>query len=934
MSSHRTGFDLRCGTLIAYPTTAMPQYCRDNTLEDMSVNRLQPVLFRSDDQLMMCAVPEDTKLDQLLANSKQANEIWYDEHGLFRPNMMLRPYLMLTKDPPRETIPTEVLSLLPSLAEAQLSAFVPTETDILVVVVSAPAWPVREVIDLWNQVHTPAWLAQHGRKMNIQILADHCRLLFVPIWGKCATPVPIFRHHLQVHMARVLLKALDKAEGVHTTFKYDCRHLVEVMLPKDLSVETIYGLLKHAFMLTEHGQDMSLVSFGKRLGGNVNPEELLRGKSTNKLTIQVRHSLWGGGPSPGSKMEHHHLLHTELASKLHDQGFSVPQTPMLVDRILREYGTAKVRHVLFQHPEKQKAFQSLCDELGIVPPERKHTPAATKQKFQKLAMQAPIPVEAADFALQTGFFCYEDGKSAEILQQLNAWTRGVMLMDQRQAAPWLNQSTPQSPDELAIFIPTSKELQAMRETQFLQAPAKDREGNPVLLGGCLLQLGEKKIQTTANANETAICPTRVCSVTMWKEEYHPDQWALLLQAPVKFAKQTLGPELQQAMMNPWARSFKKGKDTVPPPEALSVQFHCEIHVQHLHDVLRLSGYNKLHMVPKTADARPSPDFAVIWMEGTTQEIQAKAAMIPGHAGFVKSKKKHGARFEVNAFPVAWAKLKPGEEMPDMQIYEFTYRLQPLPYGVDANVLKQWATNEGWQIKPLKNQGPGRWLVASHSAPPAGWMTFNGQAILIHQLPQKTSRSVQAVVTGEPRRERIFRSQQNTPMVPEPAEKNVFRMGDPHLDPWKSSAVPKNSVPDSVNSDKASSSASTVGPTAQAIQRQDQRIASVEQKLQEAQQMQQKHQNHVDGRLKDMEHTIQTSQQAQKVEMDSMRADFRSTLREATDKQQESLQAALLEFKMLFLSHGTKRNRSQSDEASQDAIPPRPRLEPTDSEMED
>ena len=922
------------GRLVAYPTTAMPQNCQELHF-DVPVQESQvPILFRETGKMTMYAVPEGMKLAQVLAMVQAPTHSWHDEHGECQTNMTVRPYLLLTQEMIPDGKITEVLARLVSLQSARITSMVPDETDILVVQVHASAWPVREVIDVWHLAFPEAWVHQHGRNMQVQILDDHARILFAPKRGHCATPIPIFRHHMQVRMARTLLAAVGTEKGVATSFKYECRHLIEVTLLDNLQKEDIFGLLRHAFMLSENGQDMSLVSFGKRVGGQVTPAELIHNKSCGKLTVQVRHSLWGGAPHPGSKKEHHHMLHTELAAHFHEQGFTVHQTPMLVEQMLKEYGMAKIHHVLFHHPDKQKGFLTLCEDLGINMPPQKHKPAVTRLKFHKLAKQVEPDVDVADFSLQTGFFCYENGEPAELLQQLNAWTRGVMLMDQKQASPWLNQMAPQSPDELAVFIPTAKAIRAQRETQFLQAPAKDKEGNQVLLGGCLLQLGEKRIQIAANVKETETCPTQVCSVTMWKEEFQHDQWQNLLQAPVKYAKQSLGPDLQQALLNPWGRSYRRGKDVVPSHEAISVQFHCEIHQQNLPDVLRLSGYNKLHMIPKTADARPSSDYAVIWLEGSMQEIQAKASMIPGHAGFVKAKKRHGARFEVNAFKAAWSRLKPGEDLPDMQVYEHTFRLQPLPYGVDGAVLKQWAQNAGWHIKPLKNQGPGRWLVASMTPPPANWMTFNGQAILVHQLPPKSARPVKAVITGEPKHAKMFRSGVHANQESAVQEKNVFRTGDPYLDPWKPSVFPKNASNDASGGDKASSSASAAGPTAQAIQRQDHRIATLEQKLQEVQDQQHKHQGHVDGKLRDMEYTLQESHKEQKQEMEAMRNDFGGTLRAATDRQQESLQAALVELKMLFLQHGTKRNRPTSDKGSQDAMPPRPRLDHTDSEMEE
>ena len=431
---------------------------------------------------------------------------------------------------------------------------------------------------------------------------------------------------------------------------------------------------------------------------------------------------------------------------------------------------------------------------------------------------------------------------------------------------------------------------------------------------CLRVFLFQQIQVKKGDGEAATCPTMVCSVTMWKEEYHPDQWRILIQSPVKYAKQTLGSELSAAILNPWGRSFKNGKISVTPPEAISVQFHCEVHRSQLPDVLRISGYNKLHMIPKTAEGKASPDYSVIWLDGTMQELQAKASMLPGHAGFVKSKKRHGARFESTAFETAWRKLKPGEDMPDTQIYADTYRVQPLPYGVDATVLKTWAANAGWTIKPLKNQGPSRWLVAAQAGPPESWMTFNGQAILIQKMPPKMPRGSSTVLYGA----KPFRpagKQTVSGDVTASEEANPYRQGDPHFDPWQSALASTPLASTDCSTAASASQMPLPGPTAQAILRQDQRIANLEQKLQESQAQQTQHQSKVETRLKDMESSMHNAQTAHQQEMDSLRQDFRSTLREATDRQQDSLQAALVEFKMLFLNQGTKRNRPRSNAAS-------------------
>ena len=63
------------------------------------------------------------------------------------------------------------------------------------------------------------------------------------------------------------------------------------------------------------------------------------------------------------------------------------------------------------------------------------------------------------------------------------------------------------------------------------------------------------------------------------------------------------------------------------------------------------------------------------------------------------------------------------------------------------ILKTWAQNANWQIKPLKNQGPGKWIVAALQEPPTTWLLFNGKPILIQQLPPKSNKPYKALVIG-------------------------------------------------------------------------------------------------------------------------------------------------------------------------------------------
>ena len=918
------------GTLLAYPTTLLP--------EDLEMPKQSKptekgiVLLRSHTKVMAYAFDPNTKVIQLPSRFADEPQVCFDEYGEVFEHTFLRTNTMLMSS--EVPIPTcqDVQQIVRASMQIQVHSYVPEETDILVVVFKGQPDEVQTVLNMWHEAFAGTWIQQHARNMNLQVLEDQCRLLFVPSRRQFATPTPMLVRFMQIRLAKYLLKAMHDPEGVPTQIKHECKQMIEISISPKQDFEMIFQATRHAFVLTEHGTNMTLIAFGRRVGGKATPEYLMQGKMVPKLTLQLRHSLWGGGPSVGSRQEHHHLLHTELAAMFHEAGHSVQQTPALVDQVLRSQGMPKIHNLLFRQTDKEEAFRKLCQELDIAQPEIRRKATTTKAKFQKLARHDVNAYHQAaqEFALQPGFFKYENGEEAALLPQFSAWTRGVCIMDSQQAEPWLKQGNQQSPDELAIFIPSLSTLPAARPHRYVYAPALDKDGRQALLGGTLLQLGEKQIGVQEEEQAIRTCPTQVCSITMWREEYAPDQWQILVQSPVKYAKQTLGPELNHAVINPWARSYKNGKDTVKPEEARSAQFHCEVHQEHLASILRVSGYNKLHMTPKTADGAPSPNYGVVWLPGTMQELQAQAAMLPGHAGFVKAKKKHGVRFEVSAFDAAWKKLRPGEPVPDMQTYSHVFRLQPLPYGVDANVLRTWAQNAGWTIKPLKNQGPGRWLIASQTEPPSPWLLFNGKAVLIHKLPPKSDKPYKALVIG-PRAARHTSRAAGATKPEESQSSNAFRTGDPFFDPW-SKMLPKQG--DIGQSEVPSAHAATPGPTAQALQVQDQRIANLEMQLQETQKQQQMHQNNVDGKLKDMERNLHEHQSTQKADLESLKQDFKATLREATTRQQDSLQSALMEFKLLFLSQSNKRQRPETEEAEASEHQTRPKLDLEGSEMED
>lgn len=119
----------------------------------------------------------------------------------------------------------------------------------------------------------------------------------------------------------------------------------------------------------------------------------------------------------------------------------------------------------------------------------------------------------------------------------------------------------------------------------------------------------------------------------------------------------------------------------------------------------------------------------------------------GAAGLVLGRdKKFGLRIDLGNFASAWAKLKPGIEPPSTKVYRHTYKIHPMPLGLDKDKVETWAQNNGWLIRALRAMGAKHWLVISDEPPP-NILTFNTHPILVQLQPQKGFQSPGAIAAG-------------------------------------------------------------------------------------------------------------------------------------------------------------------------------------------
>lgn len=510
--------------------------------------------------------------------------------------------------------------------------------------------------------------------------------------------------------------------------------------------------------------------------------------------------MTGGGPvkQPTAKQDFHKLVESGLAALCLEYDVQLPQVPEIVSKIIQREGLAKLHHMLqLDNPiQKIKQFEALCIESHVSLPSKGPRLTKVQGKFQKIKDQQQqkrlISPDPSLFKLQPGYFCYEDGSPAQILTSFAMQANGILLATPEDAQNWMRAAVSPPADELGVYVMGAIQIPSNFKTLQVDAPAQDAQGRQVILHGTLIQFGQKLLQTTdAKQKHYEMEQIQIASVTIWKKDQPADIWEQITTAPVRTVQNLLSLEgLGGILGKPWGRVFHDKGISVEPHAATSIQFHAAFQVgPRFNNLLRRSGFMKIYICPKTEHGHPDPKWKVIWLPSTTStlELESQANSIVGAAGLVTSRKGVGLRVDINGFETAWKKLRPDDDMPEVQNTKWTFKVSPLPIGITSEVLKQWASqNYRWAIKPIRSIGAKQWLLGSNEVP-SGIITFNGQPLLIQQVADRGVRVASAISAGP--------KNHPQPMKQKETRSNPFRQGDPFMDPWTcSTAVSETSKP--------------------------------------------------------------------------------------------------------------------------------------------
>ena len=318
-------------------------------------------------------------------------------------------------------------------------------------------------------------------------------------------PASDLKEFISLRLIRIGIHSMSQVEQLDA-FEMQFKYHGRVFNPCYLSGEQTFGifiaLFQHATSLYTFGCTPGLVVSGIRVGDIATVKEVAHMKQT--IRCHIVDPLNGGGPSTGSKGQHRQAVNAALASMLIEEGLQLFKVSESVKSLIDQMGLPSLTHLLFSEPSttREQSLRRMCANCEIILPQKSTKIAKTQAKFQKLARDEASRnnrnIDVSKFRLIPEFFRMSDGSQAPINLAFSPCVPGATMVNASQASQWLVQKGKLASDELALFIVGDIGNDDDQRMTKLSVPAYNEQGDKVLIGGWLLQLGEKQITTVTD----------------------------------------------------------------------------------------------------------------------------------------------------------------------------------------------------------------------------------------------------------------------------------------------------------------------------------------------------------------------------------------------------------------------------------------------------
>ena len=520
-------------------------------------------------------------------------------------------------------------------------------------------------------------------------------------------------------------------------------------------------------------------------GRSQNPERLIADfwvDSKDVIRIHLVFPFRGGG----TKEELVLMTKNRLGAFLIAQGVSLDDVHGFCPDLIKVSGPTPVLQALDldNGTKTAAALNELAKASKLSMPKLHDLHARAASRLQKAIRQKALNrqrnLKACQFRLADGFFRNADLTATVVLPKFSLQSSGISLMDRDEAHQWIWNSSLMA-DELAVIVLGGCGDPRCPSSARHTFPAFNSAEEPVILSGCLHQLGQKRVTIRDDDSEKVDLPTStVVSVTLWSDEWTSSDWQSIVKGPAKFVTALWTSEGHRDVLlgAPWNRFWKDAKGNACQSEhAVTAGFFFRTTDDVLKTLLKSSGENSVYLFPRSNSDVADHKYLAIWFNLPKHEVLVKGANSSYYYGLVRSNKGYGIRVTAANFKEAFNAWKPGQAAPDRRFMPLLFKIKPVPKGASSDEVTSWLSKQKWDSRVIRSLSSDTWLIAAFGPPPAPFCMFNRVSILIKPVEKGASSSATVVLAGS---------------APKPLASGAKRSDEDPLsvnDPWANYAGP-------------------------------------------------------------------------------------------------------------------------------------------------
>ena len=616
--------------------------------------------------------------------------------------------------------------------------------------------------------------------------------------------------------------------------------------------------------------------------------------NSSKDTIRVHmvFPLQGGG----TKEELVQMTKNRLGAFLIAQGVSLDDVHGFCPDLLKVSGPTPILQALDldNGTKTAAALNELAKASKLSIPKLHDLHARAASKLQKAIRQKTLnrqrQLRACQFRLAEGFFRNADKTATTLLPKFSLQSSGISLMDREEAHHWIWNSTLMA-DELAIVVLGGCGDHRCPSHARHTFPAFNSTDEPVILSGCLHQLGQKKVAIRDDDSEKVDIPvSTVVSVTLWSDEWTSVDWQTIVKGPAKFVTALWTSEGHKDVLlgAPWNRFWKDAKgNACQPQHAVTTGFFFRTTDAVLKNLLKSSGENSVYLFPRSNSDVPDHKWLAIWFNLPKTEVLVKGANSSYYHGLVRSSKGYGIRVAASDYKEAFTTWKPGQHAPDRRFMPLLFKLKPVPKGASNDEITAWLTKQKWDSRVVRSLSADTWLIAAFGPPPTPFCMFNRVSVLIKPVEKSAMSGSSVVLAGSAPRP--------LPSGPKRGEEDPLSLNDP----WASYSGSSQSATPTAPSRQPDPPRSVDAPMEARFKTYDDQISNLKSALSDVQKdlkkstdASEKSAARLDGRINSLDSSVKDS-------LSQMSKQFADSLAQAMTRQDNQMTSNFNDLKALL-----------------------------------